>query len=209
VKNGQNFYLAFVLIAIAGCAAPKPHPFVSAPEPPVEWSIWVEKNSGCPDITGEYELIPKVADFQKDGLWRVSNGNWYDYLLLIPFNRVAADEWTPDETSPAYSRGSLLFDSNEQGDTLRIVSPDKNNENVATHIFSKAENDFTCQAGNLVFPEFQIQGGTEGAFLSGKTYRQATITSSGDLLFYEQTQSHKTIHKYYLFRSIGSQDALG
>ncbi|MDX2417447.1 MAG: hypothetical protein QNK19_08300 [Xanthomonadales bacterium] len=207
--NIQVFCLASVGVLVMGCAVSALPEFVTKPEPPVEWNVQIETKAGCPNVTGKYVSIPKVADLQQDGLWRVSNGNWYDHLLLIPFNRATAVESTPNQTLPEYSRNSLLIELNEQEGTLRIVSPDKNNENFATHIFSKAARDYTCQAGNLVFPEFKIQGGTEGSFLNGKTYRQATITSSGDLLLYEQTQSHKAFHKYYLFKSKESQGTAG
>ena len=209
MKNIWGYYLALVVFAIVGCAAPRLPAFVTAPDPPVEWKIFVENKVRCPDATGEYELIPKVADLQNDGLWHVSNGNWYDYLLLIPFNRVTADKWTPDEDPPGYSNFSLIFKSNDQKDMLRIISPDKKSENFSTHTFRESDNDFTCEAGYLIFPEFHVQGGTEGGFLNGKTHRQATITSNGDLLFYEQIQSHQVVHKYYLFKMKNNRDTTG
>ena len=209
MNNTQSIYLAVIVFALSGCATPVLPEFVAAPEPPLDWKVVREKKVGCPDATGEYELTPKIAVLQNNGIWTISNGNWYDYLLLIPFNRVTADKWTPGENSLVYSPDTLLFESNDDGGTLRIVSPDKNNENFVTHVFSKDEYDYKCQAGNLVFPEFQIQGGSEGSFLSGKIYRQATKTSAGDLLFYEQVQSHEAIHRYYLFKMKNSQDALG
>lgn len=209
MRNIQVSSLALIGIVIMGCAVTPLPEFVATPEPPLEWKIQLETKIGCPNITGQYESTPRVADLQQDGLWRVSKGNWYDYLLLIPFNRVTAVKWTPDDVSPEFPHDSLIFVLNEQGNTLRVVSPDKNNESFATHIFSKSSSDYTCDAGNLIFPEFKIQGGTEGSFLNGKTYRQATITSGGDLLLYEQTQSHKTIHKYFLFKSNESHDRAG
>ncbi len=199
--NVQVFCFAFVGIVVAGCAVPTLPEFEMAPEPPVEWGIQLDSKVGCPNVSGQYELTPNVADLQQDDLWHISNGNWYDYLLLIPFNRAATVESAPGEIKPVYPRNSLLIELSKQEDTLRIVSPDKNNENFQAHVFSEAAKDYACQAGNMVFPEFKIQGGTEGSTLNGKTYRQATKTSNGDLLFYEQTQSHKTIHKYYLFKS--------
>ena len=209
MKNTQSICLAVVVFALSGCAAPVLPAFVAAPDPPLGWKIVFEKKVGCPDTTGEYELTPRIAVLQNDGMWTISNGNWYDYLLLIPFNRVTGDKWTPDGNSLVYSPDRILIESNDEGNILRIVSPDKYNENFVTHVFSKDENDYKCQAGNLVFPEFQIQGGSEGSFLSGKIYRQATKTSAGDLLFYEQVQSHEVIHRYYLFKMKNSQDALG
>jgi len=209
MKNIRGYYLALFVFAIVGCAAPRLPAFVTAPEPPMEWRAFVENKAGCPDTTGEYELIPKVADLQKDELWRVSNGNWYDFLLLIPFNRVTADKWNPDEDPREYSRFSLLFESNNQGDMLRVISPDKRSEHFSTHTFREADNDFTCKAGYLIFPEFHVQGGAEGGYLNGKAYRQATITTSGDLLFYEQVQSHKVLHKYYLFKMKNNADTAG
>ena len=209
MKDIQSFYLAFIVITITGCATPRLPTFVSAPVPPVGWNVLLEEKVGCPNVTGQYELVPQVADLQKDGLWHVSIGNWYDYLLLIPFDRVSAHNLSSNDNLPIDSRFNLLFESKDQGRMLRITSPDKNAKNFATHAFSEAEKDYECQAGNLIFPEFQIQGGTEGSFLSGKIYRQATITSIGDLLFYEQIQSHKTVHRYYLFKLKNSSDTSG
>ena len=208
MKNTLSVYLTIV-VALTGCAAPILPAFVTAPAPPLEWKVLLEKKIGCPDATGQYESTPKVAVLQNNSEWSFSNGNWYDYLLLMPFDRVTAKKTTRVGNSLESSPGSLSIDLYEEGDSLQVVSPDKNNEKFRTHVFSKAENDYQCQAGNLVFPEFQIQGGTEGAFLNGKIYRQATITSAGDLLFYEQIQSHKTIHRYYLFKMKNSQDSQG
>jgi hypothetical protein len=208
MKNTLSVYM-IIVVALTGCAAPILPAFVTAPAPPLEWKVLLEKKVGCPDATGKYESTPKVAVLQNNSEWNFSNGNWYDYLLLIPFDRVTAEKSTRVGSSLAYSPDSLLIESNEEGNTLRVVSPDKNNEKFETHVFSKAENDYQCQAGNLVFPEFRIQGGTEGGFLNGKIYRQATITSAGDLLFYEQIQSHKVIHKYYLFKRKNSKNSLG
>jgi hypothetical protein len=208
MKNTLSIYLT-VVTALTGCATPILPAFVTAPTPPLEWKVLLEKKAGCPDVTGEYELTPTVAVLQNDSEWSFSKGNWYDYLLLIPFDRVTADKSTRGENSLAYSAGSLLFESIQGGDKLWVVSPEKNTEKFVTHVFRQTENDYQCQAGNLVFPEFKIQGGTEGAYLNGKIYRQATITSDGDLLFYEQVQSHKTIHGYYLFKLKNNKDSLG
>ena len=199
--KGQVFCLVFVGVVVAGCAASTLSDFEMAPEPPVDWGAQLDSKVGCPNVSGQYELIPKVADLQNDSLWHLSNGKWYEYLLLIPFNRASAIESTPGEIVPPSSHNSLLIELSEQENTFRVVSPDKNNENFQTHVFSQAANDYTCQSGNLVFPEFKIQGGTEGSTLNGKTYRHVTVSSNGDLLFYEQTQSYKSIHKYYLFKS--------
>jgi hypothetical protein len=209
MKLTHSIYLTVVVIVLTACAAPVLPAFVTAPEPPLEWNVLLEKKVGCPDATGEYELTPTVAILQNDREWSFSIGKWYDYLMLIPFDRVTADKSTRGGNSLAYSPGSLLFESNEEGDKLWIVSPYRNSEKFMTHLFSEAENDYKCQVGNLVFPESKIQGGTEGAYLNGKIYRQATITSAGDLLFYEQVQSHKTIHRYYLFKRKNSKNSLG
>lgn len=197
----QNYCVAVVIYLLAGCASPKIPEFVSAPQPPVGWGALDDSRIGCAIVTGKFELVPEVAVFQENGSWRISNGSWYDFLLLMPFSRVDSDTWTPSEAKNTYSHSSLFLESDNQGRTLRVTSPEKDSENFATHVFSQTDNDYACQAGNLVFPEFLIQGGTEGSYLSGKTYRQVTITSSGDMLFYEQTQSHKSVHRYYLFKS--------
>jgi hypothetical protein len=208
MKLTQSIYLTVVVIALTTCAAPVLPAFVTAPEPPLEWKVLLENRVGCPNATGEYELTPKVAVLQNDSEWSFSNGKWYYYLSLISFNRVNGEKFIRRENSLEYTPGSLLVESNKEGDTFRVVSPDKNNENFRIHVFSKAENDYKCQAGNLVFPESQIQGGTEGGFVNEKIYRQATITSAGDLLFYEQIQSHKVIHRYYLFKRKNSKGSL-
>jgi len=200
MKHIRGSYLAVTIVAFTACATPRLPEFIAAPEPPLKWNVVLDEKAGCPDVNGQYDSIPNVAELQQDGLWRISSGNWYDYLLLLPYSRVTADKRIPNEISHASSQSNLVLESDDQLDTLRITSSDKNAGNLATHVFSKAKNDFTCDAGNLIFPEFKIQGGTEGAFLNGKTYRQATITSGGDLLFYEQIQSYKTVHKYYLFK---------
>lgn len=201
MKNIKVICLSSIGAVIMGCAVSSLPEFVAKPEPPMEWQTHLETKAGCPNVTGQYESTPEVAELQKDGSWHVSNGNWYDYLLLMPFSRSTAVKRNPNKDVPGYPPNSLIIQLNEQENTFQIISPDKNNENFQTHIFSEVANDYTCQAGKLVFPEFKIQGGTEGSTLNGKTIRLATVNSRGDLLFYEQTQSHKTIHKYYLFKS--------
>ncbi|MFC1702743.1 hypothetical protein ACFL1J_08445 [Pseudomonadota bacterium] len=204
MKYVRGFYFAVAVVALTACATPRLPEFVAAPEPPLKWNVVLDEKVGCPNANGQYESIPTVAELQQDGKWRISSGNWYDYLLLLPYSRVKADKWIPNETPHANSRSSLVLESDNQLDTLRITSSDKNTEYLATHVFRKDKKDYTCDAGILIFPEFEIQGGTEGVFLNGKTYRQATITSGGDLLFYEQVQSYKTVHKYYLFKLMDS-----
>ena len=94
----------------------------------------------------------------------------------------------------------MLFEISPNGDTLRITNPVKNSKSYESHLLKKAEHDFKCEAGKLVFPEFVIQGGSEGTTLSGRVHRQATKTISGDLMFYEQVRGYETVHKYYLFK---------
>lgn len=200
MKIGKNYLLLVMVVATFGCAAPKPPELVKAPEPPGEWKVIVERKSGCPYINGEYELTPIVAVFQKDASWQISGGNSFDFILLLPFDRVPALKQVPDETSSAFSRNKLLFESSPQGDTLGITNPVGNSNTFETHILKKIENDYQCANGSLIFPEFVIQGGSEGSTLSGRIHRQATKTLSGDLLFYEQVRGYKTVHKYYLFK---------
>ena len=201
MKNCQVYSLAFVA-AMTGCSAQRLHEFVTAPEPPLDWKITLEKEVICPDATGKYASIPRVADLQKDGSWRISDGTWYDFILLTPSDRVPTEISTPFEKSATYSVSSLIIESKMDGQTLRVTNPDKNGEKLSKRVFSTAEDDYECKDGSLVFPAFEIQGGTEGAYLNGKIFRQANITSDGDLLFYEQVQSHKVVHKYYLFKSL-------
>ncbi len=106
MKNTLSVYM-IIVVALTGCAAPILPAFVTAPEPPLEWKVLLEKKVGCPDVTGEYELTPTVAILQNDSEWSFSNGKWYDYLMLIPFDRVTADKSTRDGNSLAYSPGSL------------------------------------------------------------------------------------------------------
>jgi len=209
MNNLHVLSLSCVLLALMGCAAKGPPALVSAPEPPAEWKISVEKRVGCPEAAGEFELIPKVADLQKNGVWLFSDGEWYDFILLIPSSRVKANKWTPSEPLTEYSRSSFSIESEADGDVLRITTPDKNGNYFLTKVFRAAENDFSCESGELVFPEFKVHGGTEGAFLSVRIHRHATKTLSGDLLFYEQVRGFKTVHKYYLFKMKSRIDSSG
>jgi len=196
--------LSFIVAAMTGCAAPKPPELVEAPDPPEEWKIVAERNFGCPDTNGEFESTPTVAVLQNDSSWKVSIGKSYDFALLLPFSRVKGVKQIPDKASSLWFIKGYSFESDPQGDTLRIIHQLYNSESYVTHILKKANQDYRCEAGTLVFPEFVKQGGTEGATLSGRIHRQATKTSSGDLLFYEQVRSHKTVHTYYLFKSMDS-----
>lgn len=204
MKIGKKYYLTVIGVALIGCAAPMPPELVKAPEPPVEWNITLERKSGCPYTNGMYDLTPMVAIFQKNASWEISIGNSYDYILLLPFDRVAVLERVPNEALSALSGDELLFESSPQGDVLRITSSVKTSKSFETHILKKTDGDYKCEAGNLVFPEFKIQGGSEGSTLSGRIYRQATKTLRGDLLFYEQIRGYKTVHKYYLFKLMDS-----
>lgn len=200
MKVGRNYYLFGIVAVMIGCAVPMPPELVDAPEPPGEWKVRVEEKHGCPDTNGLYELTPQVAVLQNDYSWEISIGNWYDFALLLPFDRVATINRVPDETPPAFYPNGLLFESSPLGETLRITNPTKNSESFELHLFKQADQDYKCESGNLVFPEFIIQGGSEGSTLSGRIHRNATKTLGGDLLFYEQVRGFKTIHKYYLFK---------
>ena len=200
MKNWHVFYSIILVFAITGCAASSPPAHVATPEPPVKWKVSIVKKGGCPNVTGEYALIPNVAILQKNGNWRISTGTRFDYVLLIPFDRVGGEKWKPNKKSDAYSSTSLVFETNAQEDVIRIISPINNTKDFVAHVFSKNGDDYTCDSDKLVFPEFQIRGGTEGSILSGRIYRHAMITLGGDLLFYEQVQGQETIHKYYLFK---------
>jgi hypothetical protein len=209
MKIGKNHYLSVIATAMIGCAVQPPPELVDAPEPPGAWKVTVEKKHGCPDTGGLYELTPSVAIFQKDYSWEMSIGNPYDYALLLPFERVAAIKRVPDETPFAFFRDSLLFESNPLGDTLVVTNPIKNSENFESHVFKQADQDYKCEAGSVVFPEFIIQGGSEGSTLSGRIHRKVTKTLGGDLLFYEQVRGFKTVHKYYLFKIKRRTDSAG
>jgi hypothetical protein len=204
MKIGKNYFLSVIVALSIGCAAPKPPELVDTPEPPREWKVTLEGKHGCPNTNGLYELTPKVAVLQKDYSWEISIGNSFDFLLLLPFDRVKALKRIPNETTFAFSHDSLLFESSPLGDKLRITNPIKNSESFESHLFNQADGDYKCDTGTLVFPEFIIQGGSEGSTLSGRVHRQVTKTLGGDLLFYEQVRGFKTVHKYYLFKLNGS-----
>ena len=197
------FCLSLIVVATIGCASPTLPELVKAPAPPNEW-VGVKKiQMGCPDISGEYEPTPTVAILQKNSSWKISAGKTYDFLLLFPMNRVEEHVQKPDGTASIKTIKGFLIESDSEADTLRITHQLKNSANYVTHTFKKANRDFSCEAGNLVFPEFVKQGGAEGVTLNGRIYRQASITLSGDLLIYEQVRSYKTTHAYYLFKLVG------
>lgn len=202
MKSILVYYLIAVSFVTVGCAASRTSPLVIAPGPPVEWSVIKRANVGCPDVTGEYVLTPMVATMKKHGVWQISTGNWFDYALLLPFDRAGVEKQRLNEKSGVYSRSSLVFESTALETVIEIVSPVNNADDFVAHVIRKSRNDYLCEAGSLVFPGFKITGGTEGSVLSGRIYRSATITLTGDLLFYEQVQGHETTHKYYLFKRI-------
>jgi hypothetical protein len=204
MRDTRFIYLLIVMFAILGCKTPRDSTLAVEPEAPAEWKVIVERKTGCPDVTGRYELIPKIAVMQKDGAWRISVGTRFDYALLLPFNRVKVDEWKRDEKTSANSGTSLVLAYNSKKEEIRIISPINDSDKFATRVISRTKNDYSCKAGSLVFPEFKIKGGTEGSTLSGGIYRRATITLDGGLLFYEKVQGQDTLHKYYLFKMIES-----
>jgi len=199
MKNGNVISLAIVLSLLMGCAAPPVPPFTTPPAPPPEWRVSAENTTECPDITGEFTLIPKVATMQLNDTWLISSGEWLDFALLLPFDRDGGETRKLNNQSEKLAKQSLVFESSDQGSVVQVRSPVINTEDFLVDIFRKNKGDFTCEAGRLVFPEFVIRGGTEGSTLSGGIYRSAALTSVGDLLFYEQLQGKKTIHTYYLF----------
>ena len=91
MKKRHIVYSVFTLFAMMGCAAPDIAPVASMPGPPIEWEVIVEEVIGCPDLTGEYVLTPKVATLQQNGTWRLSTGRWFEFALLIPLEQVGVD----------------------------------------------------------------------------------------------------------------------
>jgi len=200
MKQKYIIMLVTVLFSLIHCSVPDISPLASVPGPPQEWNVIMKSVVGCPDITGRYALIPKVATLQQNGAWLFSTGNWVDFALLIPFERIGIDTQMLKEKPSEYFTNSLVFKSNTLQRTLRVTSPVRNTEESVARVLKNDEGHYACEAGRLVFPEFLIRGGTEGSVLSGRIYRRAGMTSAGDLLFYEQVQGQKTVHTYYLFQ---------
>jgi hypothetical protein len=199
MKSELVFVSMVLVIIVMGCAAPAVPTLTLPPDPPSEWEVSTGSITECHDITGEYELVPMVAILEKNGAWHISTGNWFDNVLLFPFDRVDINSWTSTESSHRYSNTSITIELFSQEDAIRIVSPVKNSDEFVAHTFRMAKGDYTCNSGRLVFPEFGIIGGTEGSALNGRKYRHVTITNAGDLLFYAQIQGEAAIHKYYFF----------
>jgi hypothetical protein len=187
---------------LVGCVTNHPPPLAVEPEPPIYWDVSPRAEAGCPNIAGTYLIIPEVATFQDSGDWYASIGDRTDYILLLPFGRVESERREVLEPSAEFSSNSLIFVSNNEEVKLQIISPIKETGGFSVHTFISDNGDYMCESGHLEFPEFEIHGRTEGAFLSGRIYRRATKTVAGDLIFYEQTQGQKTVHKYYLFKQV-------
>jgi len=205
MKIKRIFILIVVAFVMVGCATVKVHPLATVPGPPMDWNASFEKKIGCPNISGEYGLIPDVATLQDNGIWGFSVGQWFDFSLLVHFSEAGAQEWKPNEKSGTDFNKVVVLKSNVQDGTVQIISPIKNADYSVEHTIRENEGDYTCESGVLVFPEFHISGGTEGTSLNGRIYRSATKTIAGDLLFYEQIQGQKTIHKYYMFKQQGQE----
>lgn len=205
MRSRRIFILIVVAFVMAGCATTKMYPLVTVPEPPMDWNASFQKKIGCPDITGEYRLIPDVATLQDKGIWGFSVGQWFDFSLLVSFRGAGVQEWKPNEKSGTNFSKNVVLKSNVQDSTVQVISPIKNADYSVEHTIRESEGDYTCELGVLIFPEFHISGGTEGASLNGRIYRSATKTLAGDLLFYEQIQGQETVHKYYMFRQQGQE----
>jgi len=202
MKQRYIIVLVAVLFSLIHCSVPDISSLASVPEPPQKWKVIMKSVVGCPDVTGRYALIPKVATLQQNGVWLFSTGNWVDFALLIHFERAGIDTQMLKEKPSEYFTNSLVFKSNTLQGTLQVTSPVRNTEESVARILKKDEGDYACEAGRLIFPEFLIRGGTEGSVLSGRIYRRAVMTSDGDLLLYEQVQGQKTVHTYYLFQKM-------
>lgn len=200
MKRDQIIFLVVLLPLLMGCSTPTVHSLDLPPRPPLEWEISLESKLDCSSVAGEYELVPSLAVLQKDGAWHISTGSWFQISLLMPFDRVDGDRWSPTLKQGAYSKSSLVFDFDTNEEAIQIISPVKNSDQFITHTLRKNAGDYTCKSGTLVFPEFQITGGTEGAVLNGRIYRHVNTTYDGSLLFYEKIQGQESIHKYFLFQ---------
>ena len=199
MKSELVFISMALVIMVMGCAVPAVPTLTLPPDPPSEWEVSTGSSTECHDITGEYELVPIVALLEENGAWHISTGNWFDSVLLFPFDRVDTNSWPSTERTHRYSNTSITIELFSQEDAIRIVSPVKNSDEFVAHIFSMTKGDYTCNLGRLVFLEFEISGGTEGSALNGRKYRHVTITNDGGLLFYEQIQGEIAVHKYYFF----------
>jgi hypothetical protein len=192
--------LTLALFVMLGCSAAKTPSLESVPMLPKEWGTSVESKAGCPITTGNYWLLPEVATSADNGDWQFSTGHWFDFSLLMRFKKAGTPNQNVDQRSGADFTKILVLRSNVQDGSIKISSPINNSEYFVEHIIRERERDYVCRDGHLVFPEFQIDGGTEGSVLSGRIYRRAAKTITGDLIFYEQIQGQKTIHKYYLYK---------
>jgi hypothetical protein len=197
-----------ITILSSGCTLPdRAHDVVNS-DPPEEWSIASINQGGCPNVSGEFTLIPKVAVLQSSGQWEISLGDWYDYVLLMPLDRAEISKKKLSDYSDKHSKNSLVFMTYIQEGRVEIVAPNYDGDVSISHVLKRENGDFSCEEGGLVFPEFRIKGGTEGGTLSGTIRRIANETKAGDLLFYERIDGKKVTQRYYLFKKSPNPPAL-
>ena len=202
MNHRLTFNLLGILCLATACAVSSQSSVVIPPEFPAAWTISINQETDCPDLTGVFDLTPEVAVLQQSGTWQLSKGNWFDYVLLLPIDQRIDDDLVVSNDSGKYIDNSLAIKTVENDELIQIISPVNNTNDFVLNILDQRAGDFECKDGSIIFPQSVLQGGTEGSFLEGTVLRSLTITRSGDLLFYELIRGQKESQKYFLFRKL-------
>lgn len=204
-----RYFLFGIGLLFLGCAVFQDPIVTDRPEPPKPWgTIEVESLLGeCPKIDGRYEAVPEVVE------WTPDNNTWgsrfegedYDYVLLFGPHRL-------NIRRPGATREVELEESVWDGSTFEIeqTNDDKftlivTNASDPTQVFTanymQQQGDFACGGGEMIFPSYRFEGGTEGAHFNDLVSYSLFVTTSGDMLFYEQRHRGRepVRHRYYRF----------
>jgi hypothetical protein len=187
-------------LVLGSCAALEVPELVMEQAPPSHFLEFRSHTSACPIFSGVFRVVPEVATLAEDGSWAISKGSEFDYALVIPLDQSKIPVTNSASSEPEISRDEIEIDSRIPYVHVRFTLFSKKRDRIETFLLDSESGAYTCDGGNLVFPQFVISGGGEGYTLNGRIFRRASVSRKGDFYVYEQARGYKTRHRYFLFK---------
>lgn len=188
----KSMLLVSLICAFGGCVTSSlPRSFAQRP-PPGSLAIEFDRRAACPNLTGQYDIIPVIAQSVGNGEWTVEKGSENDHFAALPY--FYAEEQTGNTNSFA---GTLSIESRNSGTEI-FVSHSLSGSKTLDSFFEK-KNHFRCKEGVVEFPEFIVQGLADGSKALGRTRWSCGISIDKRLVCYKQVSSVQLHHIYSVF----------